>query len=216
MLEGAASSLVSKSYLRAFGTGGIIGFYSSSTSPRWRVPKVDGFDVGPEFQHVSPRAQPVASCLRRLRCSGSFFERCDRVFRLVENLKHCHELCNLKQLVCMTTEVGKLDVTADLPSRCVQTHQGTQAAAIDVSNVPEVEHDLVGFVQRGLHKKAQRCRFFAKEDGAAEIDDDDSIYLAGSGVKGHENLPPLSRGARERSEERRVGKECRSRWSPYH
>ena len=23
-------------------------------------------------------------------------------------------------------------------------------------------------------------------------------------------------GARERSEERRVGKECRSRWSPYH
>src|SRR5574340_604592 len=26
----------------------------------------------------------------------------------------------------------------------------------------------------------------------------------------------LSRGDRERSEERRVGKECRSRWSPYH
>ena len=23
-------------------------------------------------------------------------------------------------------------------------------------------------------------------------------------------------GSRERSEERRVGKECRSRWSPYH
>jgi len=26
----------------------------------------------------------------------------------------------------------------------------------------------------------------------------------------------LDRLARERSEERRVGKECRSRWSPYH
>src|SRR3712207_9365355 len=26
----------------------------------------------------------------------------------------------------------------------------------------------------------------------------------------------LDRGAAERSEERRVGKECRSRWSPYH
>ena len=27
---------------------------------------------------------------------------------------------------------------------------------------------------------------------------------------------PLSRVTRVRSEERRVGKECRSRWSPYH
>jgi hypothetical protein len=26
----------------------------------------------------------------------------------------------------------------------------------------------------------------------------------------------LSNPSRERSEERRVGKECRSRWSPYH
>jgi hypothetical protein len=32
VLEGAASSLVSKSFVRAFGLGGIIGFYSSSTS----------------------------------------------------------------------------------------------------------------------------------------------------------------------------------------
>src|SRR5215813_14645179 len=28
--------------------------------------------------------------------------------------------------------------------------------------------------------------------------------------------PPPACGDRERSEERRVGKECRSRWSPYH
>src|SRR2546429_6826509 len=28
--------------------------------------------------------------------------------------------------------------------------------------------------------------------------------------------PPARRAARNRSEERRVGKECRSRWSPYH
>ena len=34
-----------------------------------------------------------------------------------------------------------------------------------------------------------------------------------------EHIIPLSRGGAndpERSEERRVGKECRSRWSPYH
>ena len=34
-------------------------------------------------------------------------------------------------------------------------------------------------------------------------------------VAGHDNGITLFQGA-ERSEERRVGKECRSRWSPYH
>src|SRR3712207_9502947 len=30
------------------------------------------------------------------------------------------------------------------------------------------------------------------------------------------NFPVIKMGRRARSEERRVGKECRSRWSPYH
>ena len=43
------------------------------------------------------------------------------------------------------------------------------------------------------------------------------------GLLGHDHKPPLDilaearqQLARYRSEERRVGKECRSRWSPYH
>ena len=32
----------------------------------------------------------------------------------------------------------------------------------------------------------------------------------------YEEKDPLAIEAPERSEERRVGKECRSRWSPYH
>ena len=36
-------------------------------------------------------------------------------------------------------------------------------------------------------------------------------------LKGEKLKPfPLRSGTRQRSEERRVGKECRSRWSPYH
>ena len=35
-------------------------------------------------------------------------------------------------------------------------------------------------------------------------------------MTGLELNPEAARVARERSEERRVGKECRSRWSPYH
>ena len=35
-------------------------------------------------------------------------------------------------------------------------------------------------------------------------------------IGGRESGSPAERKAQERSEERRVGKECRSRWSPYH
>src|SRR2546425_11720512 len=36
-----------------------------------------------------------------------------------------------------------------------------------------------------------------------------------AGVAGSDRPPPAA-SRRDRSEERRVGKECRSRWSPYH
>ena len=35
-------------------------------------------------------------------------------------------------------------------------------------------------------------------------------------VDGKKIMKRLERACRTRSEERRVGKECRSRWSPYH
>ena len=39
---------------------------------------------------------------------------------------------------------------------------------------------------------------------------------AGAGFKGVEYLFPYDYDKGQRSEERRVGKECRSLWSPYH
>ena len=38
----------------------------------------------------------------------------------------------------------------------------------------------------------------------------------GGGIAGHNGLKDISQRLASRSEERRVGKECRSRWSPYH
>src|SRR2546430_6703893 len=50
-----------------------------------------------------------------------------------------------------------------------------------------------------------------------------SIWITGEGPRDHINLrdalaqsSPVAVAPRTRSEERRVGKECRSRWSPYH
>jgi hypothetical protein len=48
-------------------------------------------------------------------------------------------------------EVGKLDVTADLPSRGAHSHESSHAATIEVGDIPEIEHDLVGIVQQVFH-----------------------------------------------------------------
>src|SRR5260221_10708873 len=49
------------------------------------------------------------------------------------------------------------------------------------------------------------------EDGIVSF----RLWQFSNGVNGN-NLPTVARDPVWRSEERRVGKECRSRWSPYH
>src|SRR5256885_16167590 len=66
-------------------------------------------------------------------------------------------------------------------------------------------------------------RFIARAEGSAIIDAEGKRYIDyigswGPMILGHGHpavLDAVQRAAR-RSEERRVGKECRSRWSPYH
>src|SRR2546427_8301539 len=47
-------------------------------------------------------------------------------------------------------------------------------------------------------------------------DEDDERYRKERQASHHRNREQKLRGSEDRSEERRVGKECRSRWSPYH
>ena len=61
-----------------------------------------------------------------------------------------------------------------------------------------------------LNKREQLRTFVALP---AIVDDTKKCYLSTKVL--HDLLPKL-RQLRVRSEERRVGKECRSRWSPYH
>ena len=44
----------------------------------------------------------------------------------------------------------------------------------------------------------------------------DKIKYRSNGILGKKFFRKKSNNAKIRSEERRVGKECRSRWSPYH
>src|SRR2546425_10181354 len=51
------------------------------------------------------------------------------------------------------------------------------------------------------------------DEGITGIGEVESLARA---IQGIVNAAPAHNHARGRSEERRVGKECRSRWSPYH
>ena len=53
------------------------------------------------------------------------------------------------------------------------------------------------------------CNVFVKGEITAE-------YILNSNIKCGKSIKTVGRRAKIRSEERRVGKECRSRWSPYH
>ena len=68
---------------------------------------------------------------------------------------------------------------------------------------PAPDHDLAGAVDRPLHVLDEEGRRRPDARLDAHLRDVDEALLAG-----------LLRDMR--SEERRVGKECRSRWSPYH
>ena len=68
--------------------------------------------------------------------------------------------------------------------------------------------------QRELIKKLEAAGFeFSRHGGNHDV------YVRGSDIEQiprHKEINEMLAKAILRSEERRVGKECRSRWSPYH
>src|SRR5260221_10889456 len=88
------------------------------------------------------------------------------------------------------------------------------------------------YLQRGLVRAAEECFFFQAEDGIRDhcVTGVQTCALPicrrpaawsrrggrGTGAGRRRIARADQRRILKRSEERRVGKECRSRWSPYH
>ena len=74
-----------------------------------------------------------------------------------------------------------------------------------------VKYELSGEPTRFYHCHCERCRRATGTGHASNImvKVDNFTWLTGETLLKRYKVP-------ERSEERRVGKECRSRWSPYH
>src|SRR3712207_5356475 len=105
--------------------------------------------------------------------------------------------------------------------KAARLHRYDEGIPPDSLTVEEIEEPKVGgplevIVRVGA---AGLCRtdIHVIEGQWAPIQDPDGALLPY--VPGHENagwVEEVGSGVTNRSEERRVGKECRSRWSPYH
>src|SRR2546425_10176612 len=65
-----------------------------------------------------------------------------------------------------------------------------------------------------LRGTAEYCLFIFLQGGASHVDSFD--LKEGKWTPSDFEVKQVAPGVKMRSEERRVGKECRSRWSPYH
>ena len=87
-----------------------------------------------------------------------------------------------------------------------------------------VLNDISSWLQQGRAPKVKACVQQALDEGipASDILEQgllDGMNVIGQKFKNNEVFVPevlIAARAMTRSEERRVGKECRSRWSPYH
>src|SRR2546427_6490218 len=83
------------------------------------------------------------------------------------------------------------------------TVTGVQTCALPIFQSREQSHDPDNLAARTVEDSSQSARLLLAE-----------LCLAGLRCRWFDEQ--VCDGAKHRSEERRVGKECRSRWSPYH
>ena len=96
--------------------------------------------------------------------------------------------------------------------KCCDNPQITYYGVVNI-NIDERTIGSVDVWRCGVCKK-----YFCEEKqlGIEELTDVVGMPKIDSDAKWAVNICKLQQGKYKRSEERRVGKECRSRWSPYH
>src|ERR1017187_4210732 len=141
---------------------------------------------------------------------------------IVFHIENSVELGDLEQVVHLLGQVQQFEFAALVLGRRVGADKFADAGAVDIVHVAKVQQDL--FLPLGkqiAHRISQNNAAFAEGDPAAEVDNGDAIDLPSTGLHGHwgaslESTLPWtcliilsSVPVWERSEERRVGKECR-------
>ena len=82
--------------------------------------------------------------------------------------------------------------------------------------VPAAVRELYTVYADGSGEETRRCDHGPDRHSAAELASGDTVFQTGTGLARFTSARAGQLELALRSEERRVGKECRSRWSPYH
>jgi len=98
------------------------------------------------------------------------------------------------------------------PQMSTVRHKVMREAVVDTKRKGEIVVEEIAKALLG--SRTERLGFEAEAGTTVNIADADIIVSGGRGMQSAANFAILRELAR--SEERRVGKECRSRWSPYH
>ena len=178
-----------------------------------------------EFKRLVKEAENLATgethfdrvSLAVLEQQSAAAKRISNLERLVESLiGENMELRRRQDNIDLTVEVTKSDALVEAESQLAQTivNAGTVKSQLDsstASSAREME------VQQADH----RARFEASErvlgDMEGRLNSTGTLYQERGNAVVSQLASMEGRIAKaERSEERRVGKECRSRWSPYH
>ena len=108
------------------------------------------------------------------------------ILRPLEHLENCEYFCYLEDALQARIQVGEFNPSADLRSRAMQTYDDAEAAAIDVADFAEIEHDLLGFRQMIPDEMTQIRRLFAKYKPPATLNNKNPSKRARDHLKRHE------------------------------
>jgi len=115
-------------------------------------------------------------------------------------------------------ETQTKEETKDLEKLYAETLHKVERGGITKGKIIAVKSDVVvvdvGYKSEGIIPVAEFT-----EDELSNLKEGDNVEVFVERINDQEGVVILSREAKvlgKRSEERRVGKECRSRWSPYH
>jgi hypothetical protein len=108
------------------------------------------------------------------------------VLRSVKYLEDREYSRYLKNVLQARIQVGECDPSADFRSRAIQTYQYPEAAAIDITDFAEIEHDLLRFDQVTPDEMTQISCLFAKYKPATTLDNKNPSKHASDHMERHD------------------------------
>src|SRR6266700_6446441 len=113
--------------------------------------------------------------LRSALGCGALAERLDRFFLAVINLEHREQFCDLQQVADALCQSGQLNGSAAVSRRDEQRDQRSQAAAINVGHIGQIQYDTATLRNQSSDSVPQLGGFFAKNDAPGAIRNYDSV-----------------------------------------